>query len=218
MNDVKYIQYLVERFLDGLTTLDEEREIEAFVKANHNNLPAMPEDVQVVAEMFGQLRSVEPPSRIKRLNLLWRWAAAAVVVAAVAFGVSILSSVRQQVPSRQIDDVLIVKASRKVEALAADSISMDVPVVQSVRCAAAKEIKHLNHKKRVENKPYVQSEPMKVDAKTLDTPTRMPMATSVLMPVVSARAEMNELMLECELKILEDKYQAYASERRTIKI
>lgn len=218
MNDLKYIQYLVERFLDGLTTLDEEHEIESFIKANRRNLSSMPEDVQIVAEMFEQLQAMDRPSRIKRVTLLWRWAAAAVVAIAVAFGVLLHSRAPQQDPEWQSVTVLIVKASRNVEAIAVDSDNEDVRNTQSVTRPVSKNKRNVSRKKQSDDSPDAPSEPMQADAIILDVPTRMPMAATEFIPVVSDRKELEEVILECELKILEDKYQAYASERRTIKI
>lgn len=219
MNELLNIQNLVERFLDGLTTLDEERRIASFLDAHRKDLSSMPEDVQIVAEMFEQLQAMDRPSRIKRVTLIWRWAAAAVVAIAVAFGVLLHSRVPRQVPEWQSVTVLIVKASRNVEAIAVDNGIGDIPETQSVIRPASKNKRRMPQKKQPDAPAEVRSGSMHADAIVLDIPTRMPMTAVVdFITPMSDRKELDELMLECELKILEDKYQAYASERRTIKI
>lgn len=217
MSELKNIQDLVERFLDGLTTLDEERRIASFIKAHRKDLSFMPEDLQVVAEMFDELQAMGRPQRIKRMTLAWRWAAAAVTAAAVILGVLIHNGLSHRITPFPSEPVLIVKMSRDVEPLAVDT-SKALTVEQSAIREVSKTKKATPRKKQPADIQDSPSGPMQADVVMLEDPTRMPMARSVIMPVESGRAEVNELMLECELKILEDKYQAYASERRTIKI
>lgn len=217
MSELKNIQDLVERFLDGLTTLDDELRIASFIKAHRKDMSSMPEDLQVVAEMFDELQAMGRPQRIKRMTLAWRWAAAAVTAAAVILAVVIHNGLSRQITPSPSEPVLIVRMSRDVEPLAVDT-SKALTVEQSAIREVPKNKKITPRKKQPADIQDSPSRPMQADVVMLEGPTRMPMARSVIMPVVSGREEVNELILECELKILEDKYHAYASERRTIKI
>lgn len=218
MSDLKYIQYLVERFLDGLTTIDEEREIASFIKARHKDLHSMPEDLQVVAEMFDELQAMAPPKRIRRMSLVWRWAAAAVTAAAAILGVVIHHGSHNEIKLYQPEEVLIVKMSRSVEPLSVDTGSKVVTALKTETEPTIKKKNTIPKKKTVEENTDVPSGPMRIDGNAFDTPARMPMMVMDLLTVEHERKELDELMLECEMKILEDHYQAYSSEQRTIRI
>lgn len=217
MNDLKYIQYLVERFLDGLTTLDEEHEIESFIRANRGNLSSMPEDVQIVAEMFKQLQDMDRPSRIKRVTLLWRWAAAAVVAIAVAFGVLLYSHVPQQSPVRQSETVLIVKASRAVEVVESEALPHLTPAADEEAVAKVRTNERTGTRHKAKTQPIkTENTPVAPPSVTCAPMEMLPMADTEMPVMATPSPEVKGLMMECEMKMLEDQYQAYESRRRTI--
>ena len=86
-NNFNRVEELLQRFMDGQTTLDEERELERFFRQAR----LLPENLQPYGEMFacfdnGLKLPGETTGRSGRRKTLWRTVAAAAIVAAVAGG------------------------------------------------------------------------------------------------------------------------------------
>ena len=82
-NNFNRVEELLQRFMDGQTTLDEERELERFFRQAR----LLPENLQPYREMFacfdnGLKLPGETTGRSGRRKTLWRTVAAAAIVAA----------------------------------------------------------------------------------------------------------------------------------------
>lgn len=67
------IQQLADRFLDGRTSLAEERELERFFAENKADIPSMPESLQVMAEMLTGFSLAAPAPAKRRPWLRWQF-------------------------------------------------------------------------------------------------------------------------------------------------
>jgi len=103
MNNELKIRTLIDRFFDGETTLDEERQLYDYFRQQSEKLP---EDLRPLQEMFLDL-DVLPTAALQLGNKpkahssgRWRWAVAAVAVVLLAGGAMTLFQQQQQ----QCDD------------------------------------------------------------------------------------------------------------------
>lgn len=76
----EYISHLLSRFMEGKTSLDEERMLEEYFRTETH----IPEEWADYKEMFAYFENgmVDKPSTVKQL-LFWPWAVAAVIVIAI---------------------------------------------------------------------------------------------------------------------------------------
>ena len=91
MKDTDYMLHLVDKYLAGLTSVDEERCLSRFVRSHRKNLSSLPEELQIVAEMFDDIRSMPAAATPKRVITVLRWAAAALTAAAAVAGALVYS-------------------------------------------------------------------------------------------------------------------------------
>lgn len=193
------IQQLADRFLDGCTSLAEERELERFFADHKADIPSMPEHLQVLAEMFDGF-AVAAPAKAKRPAWSrWRWAAAA--AAACVAAVLTFALWRADVPGVEhtasvtddtVPPTLLITFTEPVESTA----------------------------ETIEPTPPVRSRQSRL--RRPSQPVQQPVATEAVaanpIPLPMGNDGLETVMNECELALLETKFQTYKTSVTYVKI
>mgnify|MGYP006873076852 CR=1 FL=1 len=124
----EYIRQLLERYMEGTSTLEEEDIIASYLKGND-----VPGEWQVYREMFREIEAMQPTKPARRWAL---WGiAAAIAIAIVAF-VSVLLLQREQQPVAPLmaaADSTSVKREAEVEKPKPDTVKQKRQQVQPVK-------------------------------------------------------------------------------------
>lgn len=188
------IQQLADRFLDGCTSLAEERELEHFFADHKADIPSMPEHLQVLAEMFDGF-AVAAPTKAKRpVWSRWRWATASAAAACIAaiLVVNLWTSKEDATPIAEAIPVLRIN----IQQLSLPSLETTDTEQQAVA--------PLN----------LGAQPVANVAETVPQES-MPTPTPLLMVRDDG---LQTLIAECELALLEEKFQQYKASATYVKI
>lgn len=127
----EYIGQLLERYMDGTSTLEEEDIIADYLKGND-----VPQEWEVYREMFQEIEDMQPAKTTRRKKRWVVWSiAAAIAIAFVAFiSVQLLESQQQSVtPLLVKTDTISVKRETEVEKPKPDSVQQNRQQVQPVK-------------------------------------------------------------------------------------
>lgn len=190
------IQQLADRFLDGQTSLDEERELARFFADHKAEIPSMPESLQILAEMFdGFCIATKPEAKTNYqfsilhypfLQRSWRWVAAAACVAAV-LAIALWPTDKPE-PIAKVEPMVVTEP----EVVPPDTIAPEQP----------------KPVEKVEEKPVVP-----VHREASPTPSIAVAATPAPIPMISVDTEQ-----EKEMAQLEAEYQKYKYSVTYVKI
>ena len=96
------IKILINKYLDGITSLEEEQEIARYFVEN-NNIPEEYQPVKLMFEAFGKLKSVTPVVKPKvgngwrlNVNIKWVTGVAASVLLVIGVSIAILNNNRHE--------------------------------------------------------------------------------------------------------------------------
>lgn len=218
MTDLQIIS-LLQRYMDGLTTIDEEKALaEFFSKATDDNRPEAisADDWRAYREMFGMFATVNEPIEQSKeeisaithgfnLRNVAVWITSAVAVALLVFAVSTQLD-NNTMDNQPLAQQVVNKIS--VDSIA-DSISAERPQPIAVDSIKPQPVKQQRHKTV---RPYWQPRPPKVyvadvlDAKpdTTDIEEAVRQADILLQAIsVHQSAEINQLELQA-LEVFED--------------
>lgn len=100
--ELSRIKILINKYLDGITSLEEEQEIARYFVEN-DNIPEEYQSVKVMFEAFGKLKDVTPvtkPKASKRftlnVNIKWLTGVAASILLVIGVSISILNNTNQE--------------------------------------------------------------------------------------------------------------------------
>lgn len=218
MTDLQIIS-LLQRYMDGLTTIDEEKALaEFFSKATDDNRPEAisADDWRAYREMFGMFATANEPIEQSKeeisaithgfnLRNVAVWITSAVAVALLVFAVSTQLD-NNTMDNQPLAQQVVNKIS--VDSIA-DSISAERPQPIAVDSIKPQPVKQQRHKTV---RPYWQPRPPKVyvadalDAKadTTDIEVAVRQADILLQAIsVHQSAEINQLELQA-LEVFED--------------
>lgn len=218
MTDLQIIS-LLQRYMDGLTTIDEEKALaEFFSKATDNNRPEAisADDWRAYREMFGMFATANEPIEQSKeeisaithgfnLRNVAVWITSAAAVALLVFAASTQLD-NNKMDNKPLAQQVINKIS--VDSIA-DSISAERPQPIAVDSIKPQPVKQQRHKTV---RPYWQPRPPKVyvadalDAKpdTTDIEEAVRQADILLQAIsVHQSAEINQLELQA-LEVFED--------------
>ena len=218
MTDLQIIS-LLQRYMDGLTTIDEEKALaEFFSKATDDNRPEAisADDWRAYREMFGMFATANEPIEQSKeeisaithgfnLRNVAVWITSAVAVALLVFAVSTQLD-NNTMDNQPLAQQVVNKIS--VDSIA-DSISAERPQPIAVDSIKPQPVKQQSHKTV---RPYWQPRPPKVyvadvlDAKpdTTDIEEAVRQADILLQAIsVHQSAEINQLELQA-LEVFED--------------
>lgn len=218
MTDLQIIS-LLQRYMDGLTTIDEEKALaEFFSKATDDNRPEAisADDWRAYREMFGMFATANEPIEQSKeeisaithgfnLRNVAVWITSAVAVALLVFAVSTQLD-NNTMDNKPLAQQVVNKIS--VDSIA-DSISAERPQPIAVDSIKPQPVKQQRHKTV---RPYWQPRPPKVyvadvlDAKpdTTDIEEAVRQADILLQAIsVHQSAEINQLELQA-LEVFED--------------
>lgn len=176
----KDIHTLVARFLDGETTLEEERRLYAFFQGEN-----VPEDLKEYQEMFRGYASLSPTlksekSSAKRIPLWWRAAS----VAACFLVVSLIGYTLYIYNHQEVKEVI------KVKEVVNDSLSKPSPtMIKPDELIAEVKTEVRQEMKEVEEKEVKQERPM-----SEETPREEPKPTETLKKEPMLVAEVEEVV------------------------
>lgn len=127
----EYIGQLLERYMDGTSTLDEEDIIANYLKGND-----VPQEWEVYRQMFQEIEDMQPAKTTRRNKRWVVWGiAAAIVIAFVAY-ISVQLQERQQqsvTPLLVKTDTTSVKREAEVEKPKPDTVQQNRQQVQPVK-------------------------------------------------------------------------------------
>lgn len=188
------IQQLADRFLDGCTSLAEERELERFFADHKADIPSMPEHLQVLAEMFDGF-AVAAPAKAKRpVWSRWRWAAASAAAACIAAIIAVNFWTPKEEASPIAEAIPVLKINIQQQSLPSlETTDTEQQTVAPLNLVA----------QPVAN--VAEAAPQE----TMPTPT----------PLLMVRDDgLQTLIAECELALLEEKFQQYKASATYVKI
>lgn len=127
----EYIGQLLERYMDGTSTLDEEDIIADYLKGDD-----VPQEWEVYRELFQEIEDMQPAKTTRRNKRWVVWSiAAAIAIAFVAFiSVQLLESQQQSVtPLMVMTDTTSVKREADAEKPKPDTVQQNRQQVQPVK-------------------------------------------------------------------------------------
>ena len=217
MKDTDYMLHLVDKYLAGLTSVDEERCLARYARSHRKDLSSLPEELQILAEMLDEIQTIPIAATPKRVITVLRWAAAALTAAAAVAGVLVYSGWNHGLNPGSGTDVLYVRTSRTVEAVESEAVPHLTPAAAEEAVPKAQTDKRILMRHKAKPQPIkTENPPVEPSCVSPAPPVMLPMVDPEQPVMVTPRPEVKGLMLECEMKILEDQYQAYESRRRTI--
>lgn len=188
------IQQLADRFLDGCTSLAEERELERFFADHKADIPSMPEHLQVLAEMFDGFAVAAPAPAKRPAWSRWRWAAAAAAAACITAILTINFWNSKEDASPIAEAIPVLKINIQQQSLP----SLETTDVEPQAVAS------LN----------LEAQPVATVTETTPQET-----TPSPTPLLMVRDDgLQTLVAECELALLEEKFQKYKASATYVKI
>ena len=126
----EYIGQLLERYMDGTSTLEEEDIIVDYLKGND-----VPQEWEVYREMFQEIEDMQPAKTTRRKKRWVAWGiAAAIAIAFVAFiSVQLLESQQQSVTPLMVKTDTTSVKREAVEKPKIDSVQQNKQQVQPVK-------------------------------------------------------------------------------------
>ncbi|MDE7377294.1 MAG: hypothetical protein K2N16_10660 [Muribaculaceae bacterium] len=194
------IQQLADRFLDGCTSLAEERELERFFADHKADIASMPEHLQVIAEMFGGFAVAAPAPAKQPAWRRWRWAASAAAAACIT---AILALALWRADAPETEHTASVTDSTVPPTLL---IAFDVPVEYPEETLAPVRPTH-----RCLRRPSLSvQQPIASEAVA---------ASNEAVPIpMGSDNSLETVMQACELAVLEAKFQTYKTSVTYVKI
>ena len=186
---------LADRFLDGCTSLAEERELERFFADHKADIPSMPEHLQALAEMFEGFAVAAPAPAKRPAWHRWRWTTAAAATAACITAILAINFwVSKEDASPIAEAIPVLKINIKQQSLQSlETTDAEQQAVASLY-AEAQSVTTVTESTPQETKP---------------TPT----------PLLMVRDDgLQTLVAECELALLEEKFQKYKASTTYVKI
>lgn len=188
------IQHLADQFLDGCTSLAEERELERFFASHQADIHSMPEQLQIVAEMMDGFAIAAPAKPALPAWRRWRWAAVSAAAACIAAVLAINLWPSKDAPSPIAEAIPVLKITVKQQSLPSLETTNDEP----------KAIAYAN----------VVSRPV---APVIEVAPQDTTPVSIPIPMVVDDG-LQALVAECELAVLEEKFQQYKTSVTYVKI
>lgn len=100
--ELSRIKILINKYLDGITSLEEEQEIARYFVENHN-VPEEYQSVKVMFEAFGKLKDITPVAKPKvndrftlNANIKWLTGVAASILLVIGVSIAILNNSNQE--------------------------------------------------------------------------------------------------------------------------
>lgn len=127
----EYIGQLLERYMDGTSTLEEEDIIADYLKGDD-----VPQEWEVYREMFQEIEDMQPAKTTRRKKRWVAWSiAAAIAIAFVTFiSVQLLESQQQSITPLMVKtDTTSVKREAEVEKPKPDTVQQNKQQVQPIK-------------------------------------------------------------------------------------